>query len=95
MKYDVQYIMLLSGTPAPNTPGEIVPLINLLCTKKQDQWPKPKWNKMTTTVNDKQSFFIIKVFMYNTGPKYNYMRRRETTFESKNSFPGYKVSTRK
>lgn len=39
-----------------------------LCTKKQDQWPKPKWNKKTTTTNDKQSFFKNKVSTYNTGP---------------------------
>lgn len=39
-------------------------------------------------------FFIHKVSMYNTGSKYNYTSERETTFESNNSFPGYKVSTR-
>lgn len=41
-KCDVPYIMLLSGTPAPNTPPEIVPLINLLCRKKEHRWPKQK-----------------------------------------------------
>ena len=93
-KTDVRYIMLLSGTPAPNTPSEIVPLINLLCRKKEDRWTTKKWDSPATTTKAKQRFLQDKVSMYNIGPKYNYLRERGTEFPSADNFPGYRVSTR-
>ncbi|CBN80329.1 Helicase [Ectocarpus siliculosus] len=93
-KADVSYLMLLSGTPAPNAPSEIVPLINLLYRKKKDNWTKQKWDKSTTTSSEKKKFLRDKVSMYNIGPKYNYLRKRGTEFHSANKFPGYKVSMR-
>lgn len=93
-KCDVPYIMLLSGTPAPNAPSEIVPLINLLCKEKEHRWPTQKWDKCTTTLSEKRKFLKDKVSMYNIGPKYNYLRHRGTEYLSANNFPGYKVSTR-
>lgn len=94
VKYNVPYIMLLSGTPAPNTPDEIVPLINLLCTREKDRWTEAKWNSKTTKVGDKIRFLKDKVSMYNIGSEHNYMKNRGTLFEGANSFPGYKVTTR-
>lgn len=100
IKYDalakagVSYLMLLSGTPAPNAPSEIVPLINLLYRKKKGHWTRQKWDKSTTTLSEKKKFLRDKVSMYNIGPKYNYLRERGTEFPSANNFPGYKVSTR-
>lgn len=93
-KYDVKYIMLLSGTPAPNKPSEIVPLINLLHRDKENKWTPQKWENDTTTVAQKQTFLKDKVSMYNIGPKYNYLNQRGTEFPSANDFPGYRVSTR-
>ncbi|CAM9713031.1 unnamed protein product [Ectocarpus sp. 4 AP-2014] len=93
-KADVSYLMLLSGTPAPNAPSEIVPLINLLYRKKMDHWTRQKWDKSTTKLSEKKFFLRDKVSMYNIGPKYNYLRERGTEFPSANNFPGYKVSTR-
>lgn len=94
VKYDVPYLILLSGTPAPNTPDEIVPLINLLCTDKRLWWTAAKWNNKSTTLSDKESFLKDKVSMYNIGSEYNYMKQRGTPFPGRNQFPGYKVSTR-
>lgn len=93
-KCNVPYIMLLSGTPTPNEPSEIVPLINLLCREKEHQWSTEKWDKATTTISEKRKFLKDKVSTYNIGPKYNYLRQRGTEFPSANNFPGYKVSTR-
>jgi len=94
VKCDVPYIMLLSGTPAPNTPDEIVPLINLLCVDESLRWTTAKWDKKTTTLADKKSFLKDKVSVYNIGSDHNYMKQRGTVFEGRNQFPGYKVATR-
>lgn len=95
VKCDVPYIMLLSGTPAPNTPCEIVPLINLLYKDKRLWWRTAKWDKKTTTLSDQKSFLKDKVSMYNIGSDHNYMRQRGMIQGGANQFPGYKVSTRK
>ena len=93
-KLNVPYIMLLSGTPAPNTPSEIVPLINLLCTHEKDKWTEAKWNHTATKVAEKIRFLKDKVSMYNIGSEHNYMGKRGALFKSANNFPGYKVTTR-
>lgn len=92
-KLNVQYLLLLSGTPAPNSPDEIVPLINLLCKKRGKHWRPQKWDKSGTTKKDKIDFLRNKVSMYNIGPSYNYLKDRGKIFESENHFPGYRVST--
>lgn len=94
VRCDVPYVMLLSGTPAPNTPCEIVPLINLLCTDKELWWRTTDWDKETTTLSQQKSFLKDKVSMYNIGSDNNYMKQRGTVVGSNNQFPGYKVSTR-
>ncbi|CAM9767119.1 unnamed protein product [Ectocarpus sp. 12 AP-2014] len=94
VKADVSYLMLLSGTPAPNEPSDIIPLINLLYRKKTDHWTRQKWKSSTTTLSEKKTFLRDKVSVYNIGPKYNYLRKRGTEFPSANKFPGYKVSTK-
>lgn len=93
-KLNAPYIMLLSGTPAPNTPSEIVPLINLLCINEKDKWTEAKWNHKATKVAEKIRFLKDKVSMYNIGSEHNYMGKRGALFKSANNFPGYKVTTR-
>lgn len=94
VRCDVPYVMLLSGTPAPNTPCEIVQLINLLCTDKKLWWRTTDWDKKTTTLGHQKSFLKDKVSMYSIGSDHNYMKQRGKVVESNNQFPGYKVSTR-
>ncbi|CAM9181252.1 unnamed protein product [Ectocarpus sp. 12 AP-2014] len=65
--------MLLSGTPAPNTPDDIVPLINLLCRNKADEMTKKVWNNKATTTKQKIAFMKNRVSVFNIGAKFNYV----------------------
>lgn len=94
VKFDVPYIMLLSGTPAPNTTCDIVPLINLLCKKKEHQMTKAKWNGGKKVAAARVKFLKDKVSMHNIGPKNNYMGKvGKGKIDSKNEFPGFRVKT--
>ncbi len=94
VKSDAAYLLLLSGTPAPNEPCEIVPLINLLYRDRKMWWTEKKWNNKKTTLGDKKKFLKNKLSMHNIGSKYNYMKKRGTVVDANNHFPGYKVSSR-
>ena len=90
--YDVPYLMLLSGTPAPNTPDEIVPLINLLCRNKADEMTKEVWNDKATTTKQKIAFMKNRVSVFNIGARFNYMGNiGGCRVRPKNKLPGFLV----
>lgn len=92
LRYDVPYLMLLSGTPAPNTPDDIVPLINLLCRHKADEMTKKVWNNKATTTKQKIAFMKDKVSVFNIGAKFNYMGKiGGDRVRAKRKLPGFLV----
>lgn len=70
-KFGVKYLLLLSGTPCPNEPHHIVPVMNLMCRRKQDHWTEKNWKN--SDVRRQQKFMVGKVAVYNIGPTHNYM----------------------
>ncbi|CAM9692654.1 unnamed protein product [Ectocarpus sp. 12 AP-2014] len=92
LSYDVPYLLLLSGTPVPNTPDEIVPLVNLLCRDKADQMTQQVWNDEATSTRQKIAFMKNKVSVFNIGAKFNYMGNiGGARVRPDNKLPGFSV----
>lgn len=92
VKYNVRYIMLLSGTPAPNSADEIVPLINLLCKSRKDTITKKAWNQRPNASSEKVDFMKDKVAVFNIGSGFNYMGKIDGQRVARNEgLPGYVV----
>lgn len=92
VKYDVRYLLLLSGTPCPNQPEDIVPLTNLLFRAKKNRWTEKKWNSVD--VSRQQMFLKGKISAYNIGAKHNYIGYiGHSTRVFGGSYPDFRVKT--
>ena len=97
---DVPFVMLLSGTPAPNSTDEIVPLINLLCKRDRDKMTKKEWNMKPANSTERKrltqtriDFMRDKVAVYNIGSEFNYMGRIGLAgAKPRDHLPGYTVN---
>lgn len=69
--FNVDYLLLLTGTPAPYEPFEVVPLLNLLYREKKNRWQRKRWD--SAGEKKQQEFMTNKVSVFNIGEKHNYM----------------------
>ncbi|CAM9213352.1 unnamed protein product [Pylaiella littoralis] len=71
VKRDVRYLLLLSGTPCPNEPRDIVPIVNMLLRNKRNRWSTKTW--LNADERRQRAFLRDKVSVYNIGPTHNYI----------------------